>query len=301
MTPGLHLFHKPVGPTSFSVVQACIEADRSLKAQPGYRRLRFCHGGALDPFAHGLLLILAGPATRLFDHLHAIPKVYQATVRWGIETDNGDPLGAATFTGDASGLTPQQLDAALATFIGWQDQTPPATSNKRIGGERAYLKAHRGETVILPPSRVYLHEARWLSHDLPRQSELQITVRGGYYVRALARDLGRLLKCGAHLTTLHRSAIGPYTDPGPDQSIEVHGRDLLPWASMRILTDQEVGDLRQGRTIASTNLVAPEWLLPPGFPDSEAPIRAFHQGRLSFLLQPDGEGLDVLTAFPGGL
>jgi tRNA pseudouridine55 synthase len=298
MTSGLHLLHKPLGPTSFSLVQSCIQ---TASTQPGRRRVKFCHGGALDPFAHGLLLILAGPATRLFDHLHAIPKVYEATVRWGIETDNGDPLGAPTFTGDASALSPQQLEDALATFIGWQDQTPPATSNKRIGGERAYVKAHRGETVILPPSRVYLHEARWLSHDLPRQSKFQITVRGGYYVRALARDLGRLLTCGAHLTTLHRSAIGPYTDPGPGREVEVHGRDLLPWAPMRILSDQEVGDLRQVRTIPIMNLLPPDWSLPPGFPDPKAPIRAFHQDRLVFLLQPQRDRLAILTAFPGGL
>src|SRR2546423_430963 len=167
MTSGLHLFHKPVGPSSFSVVQACIEAERSLKAQPGYRRLSSSPGAALALPPLALPLTLAGPAPRLFDHLHAIPKVYEATVRWGVETDNGDPLGAPTFTGDTSGLSPQQLDDALATFKGWQNQTPPATSNKRIGGERAYVKAHRGETVILPPSRGYLHEARWLTHDLP--------------------------------------------------------------------------------------------------------------------------------------
>ncbi|HUB26832.1 MAG TPA: tRNA pseudouridine(55) synthase TruB, partial [Tepidisphaeraceae bacterium] len=209
MSPGIHLFHKPVGPSSFSIVQKCMEI-----ATTGRRR-KMCHGGTLDPFASGLLLILVEPATKLFDYLHDIPKVYEATVRWGVETDNGDPLGTETFTGDASNISPDQLEAALRGFIGWHDQIPHATSAKRIGGERAYLKAHRGETVIMPPSKVYLHEATWLSHDLPRQSVLKMTVRGGYYVRALARDLGRSLGCGAHLTELHRSAIGPWNDPGP--------------------------------------------------------------------------------------
>src|SRR5258706_6367108 len=91
MTSGLHLLHKPVGPTSFSLVQSCIQTARSTQPA-GHRRVKLCHGGALDPFAHGLLLILAGPATRLFDHLPAIPKVHKATVRWAIETDNGDQL-----------------------------------------------------------------------------------------------------------------------------------------------------------------------------------------------------------------
>src|SRR5438552_18339273 len=83
MTPGIHLLYKPVGPTSFSLVQACLQRNAS---RAGRRPLRICHGGTLDPFASGLLLILVEPATRLFDYLHAIPKVYEATVRWGVET-----------------------------------------------------------------------------------------------------------------------------------------------------------------------------------------------------------------------
>ncbi|MGB7156983.1 MAG: tRNA pseudouridine(55) synthase TruB [Tepidisphaeraceae bacterium] len=298
MTPGIYLVHKPVGPTSFSIVQACAA---SLGDQRGKRRTKLCHGGTLDPFAHGLLLILAGPATKLFDHLHAVPKVYEATVRWGIETDNGDLMGRTTFEGDASRLSSRQLDDALATFIGWREQVPPATSAKRIGGERAYEKAHRGEAVELPPARVYLHEARWLSHDLPRESRLRIVVRGGYYVRSLARDLGRMLGCGAHLTTLHRTAIGPWSDPAPDRRVELHGRELLPWAASRVLTDQEVGDLRQDRTIPVGELGAPEWRVPEGFPNPQAPARGFHLGRFVYLLKIEGERLRVHNGLPGGV
>src|SRR3954447_7837842 len=170
MSPGIYLVHKPVGPTSFSFLQSCIESA----TPPPEEGRRICHGGTLDPFACGLLLILVEPATRLFDYLHAVPKIYEATLRWGIETDNGDPLGRAISTGDASGLTPARLDEALTTFIGWHDQVPPATSAKRIDGERAYEKVQRGETVVMRPENVYLHEARWLEHDLPRQSTLRL-------------------------------------------------------------------------------------------------------------------------------
>ena len=293
MTPALHLIHKPVGPTSFSFVQAAIDAARA--AQPN-RRPRICHGGTLDPFAHGLLLMLHGPATKLFDHLHAVPKVYEAVMRWGIETDNGDPLGKVTFTGDTLKLSATQLDNALAGFVGWREQVPPATSAKRIGGERAYEKAHRGEAVELPPSRVYLHEARWLDHDLPRESRLRIVARGGYYVRSLARDFGRALGCGAHLTSLQRLAIGPWSDPGPGKTIELQGRAMMPWAPLRMLDDQEVGALRQKRPIPLGTLVEPEWKVPQEFPDPEAPVRAFHLERLAFLLRHDGVGLHVLSA-----
>ena len=153
----------------------------------------------------------------------------------------------------------------------------------------------------MPPSRVYLHEAHWLSHDLPHESRLQITTRGGYYVRALARDLGRLVGCGAHLTQLHRAAIGPWNDPGPDRVIEVHGRDLLSWAAARVLSDQDVGDLRRGETIPLMKLIPPDWPVPAGFPDPEAPIRGLHQGRLVFFLCAEGFRLAATEEFRGGL
>jgi tRNA pseudouridine55 synthase len=153
----------------------------------------------------------------------------------------------------------------------------------------------------MPPSRVYLHEARWLDHDLPRASRLRLVVRGGYYVRALARDLGRLVGCGAHLTQLHRTAIGPWNDPGAGRSIELHGRDLLPWAPVRPLSDQDVGDLRQERAITVGDLLPPDWRLPQGFPDPEPIVRGFHLERLAFLLRRGGGGLQPVTELRGGL
>ena len=299
--PGIHLLHKPIGPTSFTLVKAELDALASRTARQGRRLPRLCHGGTLDPFASGLLLILVEPATRLFDHLHDIPKIYELSIRWGIETDNGDPLGKVVLQGDASHLSPQLLEESLATFHGWQEQVPPATSAKRIDGERAYEKAHRGETVILPPSRVYLHEALWLSHDLPRESRLRVTVRGGFYVRALVRDLGRRLRCGAFVSALHRTAIGPWRDPGPGQRVEVHGADLMPWLPTRMLSDQDVGDLRQKQPIAAGGLLAPTWPLPAGFPQSRPLVRGFHRDLFCFLLADNEGQLTVLSSFSGGL
>jgi tRNA pseudouridine55 synthase len=262
---------------------------------------KICHGGTLDPFASGLLLILVEPATKLFDHLHAIPKIYEGTVRWGIETDNGDPHGKIISTGDPSFLSPKLLDDALQKFIGWHEQIPHATSAKRIAGERAYVKVHRGETVIMPPSKVYLHEANWLSHDLPNESRLRLSVRGGYYVRALIRDLGQTFGCGAHLTHLHRHAIGPWFDPGEERTIALSGRDILPWCCTRILTDQEVGDLRAGRDIPLGELLPPGWSLPKNFPDPQAPVRGFHHDKFSFLLTCREKQLRPFSAWRGGL
>ena len=192
---GLYLAHKPRGATSFSLVRA-LQARLAGAGEPD---IALCHAGALDPFAEGLLILLAGPATKLMEELHPIPKSYEAEISWGAETDTGDPGGGIVARGDAGALTPEQLDEALRAQLGWREQVPPATSNKRVGGERAWQKAKRGEPVELPPSRVYLHEARFTAHRLPAESTLALTCRGGYYVRALARELGRALGCRAHL------------------------------------------------------------------------------------------------------
>ena len=301
MDPGISLMHKPIGPTSFTLVKACID---ELKLKQPHRRARVCHGGTLDPFASGLLLMLTGSGTRLFDYLHAVPKVYHTTVKWGVETDNGDLNGAVLFRGDESvihQLSPEKLDDALQQFLGWHEQVPPATSAKRIDGERAYLKAHRGEKVDMPAARVYMHSARWLSHDLPNASRVEIIVRGGYYVRAFARDLGKILNVGAHLSELHRVSIGPWNDPGEGVVTALHGREILPWAKSRILSDQDVGDLRHGQTIRVAEVLPPDWKLPDGFPEEPMPIRGYHQNRLVFLLEPSEQRLKAVIELPGGL
>ncbi|MFL5346001.1 MAG: tRNA pseudouridine(55) synthase TruB [Hyalangium sp.] len=298
MKPGISLAHKPVGDTSFSLVRAAMEELQA--ARPG-KRTPVCHGGTLDPFAEGLLLLLVGQATRLMELIHPVPKRYVAEVVWGAETDNGDLLGRVVHQGDASHLTPVALEAALAGFRGWHEQVPPATSAKKVDGEPAYRKAHRGEQVVLPPSRVYLHEARWLAHELPRSSRLELTCRGGFYVRALARDVGRVLGCGAHLSRLHRTAIGPWEDPGPGRRVELHGRQVLPWCATRELSDAEVGELRRERPIPRAQLLAPDWRLPAGFPDPDAPVRGFHQGRLVMLLREREGQLACESELRGGL
>ncbi len=293
---GIHLVHKPVGGTSFKIVKDFMRAAR----EAGQGKLAIGHGGTLDPFADGLLLILAGQATRLMELMHPLPKTYDATVEWGRETDTCDHLGQSVSEAEVS-LAPPSLDAALTAFLGWRDQVPPATSAKKIGGEAAYKKAHRGEEVILPPSRVYLHEAVWLSHDLPRRSTLRITCRGGFYVRSLARDLGRALGCGAHLSSLHRTAIGPWNDPGPGSTKLISGAALIPWCRARHLDDDEARRLGMGQPIGLGAIEAPSWQLPRGFPDPGAPIRALHEGKLVALLKESDGDLRTMANLRGGL
>ncbi len=290
---GIHLVHKPAGPSSFSMVE---QFRAPLPADGRKRPLRICHGGALDPFASGLLLILVEPATRLFDYLHDIRKTYHATIAWGTETDNGDPGGIVTFNGDASNLCVDTLEQALNEMVGWQEQVPPATSNQRVAGERAYLKAHRGEKFDLPAKRVYLHEARWTSHHLPIQSELTLVSAGGYYVRALARDLGRKLGCGAHLSELSRLSIGPWVDPGEGKTSWIEMHAALPWLPIRHLSDQEVGELRKGGQIAPAELKKADWQRPAGFESTDRLARGVHQDKLRFLLKQHPCGWENLAS-----
>jgi tRNA pseudouridine55 synthase len=292
-TPGLVFVHKPVGATSFSQVQA-LQAE--LAAVPG-KAWKVCHGGTLDPFAEGLLPLLVGPATKLFERLHEVPKTYEATVRWGVETDTGDAGGRVVSQRDAAQLTPEVIEGALLGFIGWRAQTPPATSNKRVDGERAWQRAHRGESVELPPSNVYLHEARFLSHDLPERSRLHVVVRGGFYVRSLAQDLGRALGVGAHLEALVRVAIGPWRAPGAGARVSVHGADVLPWLERLELADDEWGQVKaQDGTVSVRGRPRPAvWRVPAGFPTPPPLLLGIHQRRVVALLERREGGVGVHT------
>jgi tRNA pseudouridine55 synthase len=294
---GIHLVHKTVGQSSFDVIRGF--KRRAFEA--GQKKLALGHGGTLDPFADGLLLVLAGQATRLMELLHPLPKTYVAEVAWGLETDTCDLHGKPVLEAAASQLIPESLDAALVPFLGWTDQVPPATSAKKIDGEAAYKKAHRGEEVVMKPCRVFLQSARWLAHDLPRRSTLELTCRGGFYVRSLARDLGRALGCGAHLSVLHRTAIGPWMDPGVGQERLFTGAELLPWCPSRLLTDEEADHLSHGRAIPLGESQPATWALPEGFPDPGAPLRALHGDRLVALLKTTESGLRTFANLRGGL
>ncbi len=285
MLPGIHLVHKAAGPTSVAVMSGL-----------PLGHARHCHGGALDPFAEGLLLVLVGEATKLFPWLHDVPKCYEAEVVWGTETDTGDAGGQVVAEGGAR-PDPASLDAALAHFSGWTLQVPPATSNKRVAGERAWARAHRGETVDLPACRVLLHQARWTAHPSSTTSHLEVVVRGGFYVRALARDLGRLTGARAHLRHLRRSAIGPWPCPEPGNTRHLQGIGVLPWCpQLRVAPGLR---LQLGDVLPPAALSPPGWRLPEGF--GPPPALAVAEGRVKAIVEPDNHGFRVVTVLGRGL
>lgn len=282
------LYDKPRGVTSFDLVKQF----REVHAGPW--PLKVVHGGVLDPFAHGLVVLLVGSATRLFERLHEVPKRYVAQVQWGTETDTGDAGGqvVASSTVVPSG---EACAAALAKFLGWSQQVPPATSNKRVDGERAWAKAHRGEVVNLPPSKVFLQEAIWRAHDSEAtRGVLELSVRGGFYVRSLVRDLGRALGSAAHVVELERTHLGPWETPrgAPEQLV---GRTVLPWLPSRELTDAQWGEVKRDVALAPGPLTPAQWPLPDGFPPVEW-VRLFHLNRLVALQHGA-----ATTLLPGGI
>lgn len=199
--PGVLLVNKPAGPTSHDVV------SRVRKAA-GIRRVG--HAGTLDPFASGLLLLLLGKATRLSEYLLALDKRYEATARLGIETSTHDLEGEiVTENRDWTSVSRSDIEEALAEFEGSILQAPPRFSSKKVKGEAAHRRARRGEDVVLEPVPVTIHSVSLLQFTAP---ELRFKVRcsSGTYVRALARDLGRTLGVGAHLTGLVRTGIGSF-------------------------------------------------------------------------------------------
>lgn len=292
--PGIYALHKPAGPSSFAVL-------RDFRATWSERTSHFkaCHGGTLDPFAEGLLLVLVGGATQLFELLHELPKTYEARVEWGRETDTGDALGRTTSQSPAR-PTAEAIENAARAFTGWTLQIPPSTSAKKIGGEPAYAKAHRGEPVALEPSRVFLGSSTF-RHALPDASDVTLICRGGFYVRSWATELGRAVGCGAHVATLSRTAIGPFTLPRVGQTAFFAHQDCVPWLSTCTLTDAAVGELRAKGRCGGVPLNNPPWKWPRDFPVPTPRIAGLHGESLVALLTPDGTSLALERFLPRGI
>jgi tRNA pseudouridine55 synthase len=201
------LYDKPAGVTSHDVV-AEVRRERGCKAG---------HAGTLDPFATGLLLVLLGRATRLQRFLVGLPKTYLASARLGWRSSTGDPDGELTETGRVPG--------SLELPTGTVRQRVPMTSAVRVGGERLYKKAHRGEVVETPVRDVEVHRAKLLAAD-GDLARYEIGCSAGTYVRTLIETLE-----DAYCAELRRTAVGPFRveDAGEEIEAERVG-ELVPAA-----------------------------------------------------------------------
>ena len=192
---------KPAGPTSHDIVA---RARRALKTR------RIGHTGTLDPFASGLLLLCVGNATRVAEYLTRMPKTYEAELVLGAATDTDDFTGAVAATSDGwHALDEAAVRAELGKWHGTHMQLPSQYSAKKVDGERAYVAARRGESVVTQAAEITIHDIAITEFALPRV-QFTVTCSSGTYVRALARDIGVGLGTHAHLAALRRTRIGPH-------------------------------------------------------------------------------------------
>ena len=200
---GWLILDKPVGMTSthaVSVVRRLFTARRAG------------HAGTLDPLASGCLPIALGEATKTVPFVMDGRKNYRFIVRWGEERDTDDAEGRVVETASVR-PAPDDIRALLPRFTGTIEQVPPRFSAIKVDGERAYDLAREGETVELEARPVEIHRLELIETPDPDHAALAAQCGKGTYVRALARDLGRLLGCLGHVAALRRTIVGPFGEP----------------------------------------------------------------------------------------
>ncbi len=199
---GFLLINKPSGPTSHDIVN-------QLRRVTGIKKIG--HAGTLDPFASGLLIMAVGrEATREISHFVKLDKMYIATLRLGAVTDTFDREGTIKTSNVECRMSNAKLEKILRQFIGKQKQIPPMYSAKKIGGKKLYQLARRGITIEREPVDIEIYDIELAGYDWP-MLKIKTRVSSGTYIRALARDIGLALGCGAYLHALERTAIGGYS------------------------------------------------------------------------------------------
>ncbi|MEZ5331370.1 MAG: tRNA pseudouridine(55) synthase TruB [Thermoanaerobaculia bacterium] len=201
MIHGVLLVDKDAGGTSHDAVQ---RARRIL------REKKIGHCGTLDPAATGLLVLTVGKATRLTRFLISAPKVYEGTIRFGIETDTYDATGEVVAEKSVEGLDEAAVREALEGFVGTQEQAAPAYSAKKVQGRKYYELARQGEEVPTSTKEITIFELEATGGLDEDSLAFRLACTSGTYVRSLAHDLGRTLGCGAHLSSLRRLRVGPF-------------------------------------------------------------------------------------------
>lgn len=199
-TGALLLMDKPSGWTSFDVV---------AKTRNLLRVKKVGHTGTLDPMATGLLVICLGRATKLAERIQGGRKTYTGTIRFGTTTTTDDAEGEVLTTAPLADLDAEHVRAEAATFIGEGLQRPPMFSARKVGGERLYKIARRGEEVEVGAAAISVYRFDITHVDLPDVGFL-VECSKGTYIRSLARDLGARLGPGAHLAALRRTHSGEF-------------------------------------------------------------------------------------------
>ena len=284
---GVLVVDKPSGPTSHDVVA---HARRSL----GVRRVG--HIGTLDPIATGVLPLVVGRATRLAALLSAGRKVYEGSILLGVSTDTYDAAGTVTAdardrmgTGLVQAPDRQVLEHAVQAFVGTRPQRPPPFSAKKIRGVRAYKLARRNQPVDPDPVDVTVHAVDVLEVDRTRV-RCRVTCEAGFYMRAFAHELGRVLGCGACLEKLRRERNGAFDLRGavPLDEVDAAGpsvadrmvplAELLPEVPRFVLTEHGARRARHGNDLTAADVVSSSAEWTPGVKFSATGVAKLYDG-----------------------
>lgn len=247
---GILVIDKPEGPTSHDVVSI-------VRRIAGTRKVG--HAGTLDPFATGVLVVGVNQGTKLLQFLQGDGKEYEATIRLGVETDTLDRDGKVMSETPCPDISHEEVERILASFVGRQSQLPPIYAAIKKDGIPLYKLARKGLSVEVAPRDIEIHSISRAKLDLPY---LSFTVRcsSGTYVRSLARDIGKKVGCGGHLTALRRTRSGRF---GIEMAVSLNTLREMggKWTDVAIglrealsLPEAEVdplqaGDIRMGREI----------------------------------------------------
>jgi len=200
------LFNKPLYWTSFDLVN---KVRIMIRESTGIKKIKVGHAGTLDPLAEGLMILCTGKATRRAEEFTGLDKEYVAEISLGKTTPSFDLETGTDGEYPVSHITRGLAEETLGSFLGWQEQVPPGFSAKLIQGKRAYEFARKGIDAGIKPVNVVFREIELLDFNLPVM-KVRILCSKGTYIRAFARDIGKALGSGAHLSALTRTAIGPY-------------------------------------------------------------------------------------------
>lgn len=201
---GFLLVDKPAGVSSFGVVAKVRSVIRGSTGQ----KIKIGHCGTLDPAATGLMVLVIGKYTKRAGEYSKLDKTYEAELTLGAVSTTGDSEGEITPVSDIR-PTKNQIENAIAHFIGNYKQTPPAYSAVKVGGQRAYKLARAGKKVEIKPREVSIYQIAGVQYAYPKL-KFSVSVGSGTYIRSLATDLGEKLGEGAYLSALRRTRIGPY-------------------------------------------------------------------------------------------
>jgi tRNA pseudouridine55 synthase len=220
MKDGILIVNKPGGMTSHDVVDF---VRKKLKIR------RVGHAGTLDPIATGVLLILVGRCTKLFNRFSSFDKSYSATLTLGQRTTSGDREGKVIQTQDYTHITEEKVKDVLGSYIGRVYQTPPMVSAIKHKGKRLYSLARRGiEVARQARAAVEIKDLRLLEFSLPRV-KFYLRCSKGTYVRQLAEDIARDLDCVGHISEITRESVGPFDLRQTISLSEINENSIQPY------------------------------------------------------------------------